>query len=125
MSLGFTFVLSAISYFIPEFLVSFYTNNPELISQTTSTLHVINFTMFFFCISFILFNGVTGTGNTKTSMLIEGTNIAIYISSAYYIAITLQSSLPVVWASEFIYFGFLGLFSFLYLKFGNWTKKEI
>lgn len=125
MSLGFTFVLSAISFFIPELLVSFYTSSPELILQATDTLHVINFTMFFFCISFILFNGVTGTGNTRTSMLIEATNIAIYITSAYFIAITLQSSLPVVWASEFIYFGFLGLFSFLYLKFGNWTKKEI
>lgn len=125
MSLGFTFVLSFISFLIPEFLVSFYTNSQDLIHQTTSTLYVINFTMFFFSISFILFNGVTGTGNTRTSMLIEAINIAIYLSAAYYIAISLKSSLPLVWCSEFIYFGFLGLFSFLYLKYGNWKKKQI
>lgn len=125
MSLGFTFILSFISFFIPEYLTSFYTNDVGLISQTVETLHVINFTMFFFCISFILFNGVTGTGNTRTSMLIEATNIVIYLSSAYFIAIILKSSLPVVWASEFIYFGFLGLFSYLYLKYGNWRKKKI
>jgi putative MATE family efflux protein len=125
MSLGFTFILSFISFFIPEYLTSFYTNDVGLVSRTVETLHVINFTMFFFCISFILFNGVTGTGNTRTSMLIEATNIVIYLSSAYFIAIILKSSLPVVWASEFIYFGFLGLFSYLYLKYGNWKKKKI
>lgn len=125
MSLGFTFVLSFISFFIPEFLASFYTNSSELVSKTVGALRVINFTMFFFSISFILFSGVTGTGNTRTSLLIEATNIVIYLASAYYIAIVLKSSLPVVWASEFIYFGFLGLFSYLYLKYGNWKKKQI
>ena len=125
MSLGFTFVLSCISFFIPEFLVSFFTDSQDLIHRSTSTLYVINFTMFFFSISFILFNGVTGTGNTRTSMMIETVNIVIYLSSAYYIAITLQSSLPLVWCSEFIYFGFLGLFSFIYLKYGHWKKKQI
>ena len=125
MSLGFTFVLSFVSFFIPEFLASFYTNSSELVSKTVGALRVINFTMFFFSISFILFSGVTGTGNTRTSLLIEATNIVIYLASAYYIAIVLKSALPVVWASEFIYFGFLGLFSYLYLKYGNWKKKQI
>ena len=125
LSLGCTFLLSLVSFFIPEFLVRFYTNDPLLISQTTATLRVINFTMFFFSIAFILFNGVTGTGNTKASLLIEAINIIIYLIAAYYIAIKLESSLPVVWASEFIYFGFLGLFSYLYLKKGNWRSLNI
>lgn len=125
MSLGCTFMLSLISFFIPEFLISIYTKDQSLIFETVKTLRVINFTMFFFCISFILFNGVTGTGNTKASLLIEAINIAIYLSSAYYIAIKLESSLPVVWASEFIYFGFLGTLSYLYLKKGNWKTLNI
>src|SRR5690606_38781111 len=48
MSLGFTFILSFISFFIPEYLTSFYTNDVGLIRRTVETLHVINFTMFFF-----------------------------------------------------------------------------
>lgn len=125
LSLACTFGLSLICFFIPELLVSFYTNDKQLIVQTINTLRVINFTMFFFSISFILFNGVTGTGNTKASLLIEFINIIIYLTSAYYIGITLQSSLPVVWASEFIYFGCLGLLSYLYLKKGNWKNLNI
>jgi putative MATE family efflux protein len=125
LSLACTFVLSLICFFIPELLVSFYTSDSHLIAQTIDTLRVINFTMFFFSISFILFNGVTGTGNTKASLLIELINIIIYLTAAYYIGITLQSSLPVVWASEFIYFGCLGLLSYLYLKKGNWKGLNI
>lgn len=125
LSLACTFVLSLICFFIPELLVSFYTSDSLLISQTVETLRVINITMFFFCVSFILFNGVTGTGNTRVSLLIEFINIVIYLASAYYIGITLQSSLPVVWASEFIYFGCLGLLSYLYLKKGNWKSLNI
>lgn len=125
MSLACTFFLSLVSFFAPGFLVSFYTSDPSLISRTISTLEVITFTMFFFSISFILFNGVTGTGNTKVSLIIEFINIVIYLSAAYYIGISLKSSLPVVWSSEFIYFGFLGLFSYLYLKKGNWKKLNI
>ncbi|WP_170227978.1 MATE family efflux transporter [Vicingus serpentipes] len=125
LSLACTFVLSLICFFIPELLVSFYTSDSLLISQTVETLRVINITMFFFCVSFILFNGVTGTGNTRASLLIEFINIVIYLASAYYIGITLQSSLPVVWASEFIYFGCLGLLSYLYLKKGNWKSLNI
>jgi putative MATE family efflux protein len=125
LSLACTFILSLICFFIPELLVSFYTSDSQLISQTVDTLRVVNFTMFFFCVSFILFNGVTGTGNTKASLLIEFINIVIYLSAAYYIGITLKSSLPVVWASEFIYFGCLGLLSYLYLKKGNWKGLNI
>lgn len=125
LSLGCTFILSLISFFIPELLIGVYTNDEGLINFGVDTLRVINFTMFFFAAGFILFNGVTGTGNTRTSLLIEFLNICVYLSCAYYIAIKLKSSLPMVWCSEFIYFIFLGTFSLLYLKYGNWQKKKI
>jgi len=72
-----------------------------------------------------LFNGVNGTGNTKTSLLIETITISIYLTATYYIALVLKSSLPVVWCSEFIYFTLLGFLSFAYLKWGNWKKVSI
>lgn len=125
LSLACTFILSLLCFLFPEFMVSFYTNDAQLIKLTIETLRVINFTMFFFSVSFIIFNGVTGTGNTKASLLIEFLNIIIYLSAAYYIAIVLESSLPIVWASEFVYFGCLGFFSYLYLKKGNWKKLNI
>jgi len=125
MSLLSTTLVLLFNLFFPAEMIGFYTNDITLIIEAIPTLNVISFTMFFFAIAFILFNGVCGTGNTKTSLLIEFITISIYLVATYYIAIELKSSLPIVWCSEFIYFTLLGVLSFLYLKWGNWKKVNI
>jgi len=111
--------------FIPEQMIGFYTNDAQLIKETLPTLNIISFTMFVFAIAFIQFNGVSGTGNTKTSLLIEFITISIYLVSTYYIALVLKASLPMVWCSEIIYFGLLGTLSYFYLRWGKWGGKSI
>ena len=81
--------------------------------------------MFLFSVAFIYFNGVTGTGNTTYSMIIEFITISIYIVGAYYIALEWESELPLVWCSEFIYFIVLGSLSYMYIRGGKWKNKEI
>jgi MATE family, multidrug efflux pump len=125
LSLACTGVILLFNVFVPEQMIGLYTSDVNLIDQALSTLNVISCTMFFFCVAFILFNGVSGTGNTRISLLIEAITITIYLVCTYYIAIVLESSLPVVWCSEFIYFSLLGLLSFIYLKKGNWGKTDI
>ena len=109
----------------PEKIISFYTVNPEIIEGCLNTFKVINVSMFFFCFAFIFFNSVTGTGNTKISLLIETVNIAIYLVTAYFVIKIYAPSIEWVWCTEFIYFSFLGLMSWFYLKKGNWKSKEI
>ncbi|MBL4668401.1 MAG: MATE family efflux transporter, partial [Flavobacteriales bacterium] len=125
LSLVSTFIVLLFNLFFPTQMIGLYTNDVLLIDAALPTLNVISATMFFFSIAFILFNGVSGTGNTKTSLLIEFITISIYLVITYYVAITLKSSLPIVWCSEFIYFGLLGLMSFAYLKWGDWKKISI
>lgn len=125
LSLCSTMVLGIVAFLFGKEIIGFYTTDIQLIENTIPTLNVINLTMFFFCIAFVLFNGVSGTGNTKTSLLIEATTISIYLTAAYYIAVILKAPLPIVWCSEFIYFGLLGFLSFWYLKKGNWRKLKI
>ena len=81
--------------------------------------------MLLFSTTYIIFSAVSGTGNTNISMMIELGTLIIYLSSTYYIGIVLKSDLHIVWCSEFIYFGVMGILSFLYLKYGNWQKREI
>ncbi len=125
LSLLSTSVMLLFNLFFAKEMIGFYTTDNNLILETIPTLNVISATMFFFSIAFILFNGVSGTGNTKASLLIEIITITIYLTATYYIAIHLKSSLPVVWCSEFIYFGLLTIMSFAYLKWGNWKNREI
>ncbi len=125
LSLLSTILVLMFNLFFPTEMIGFYTKDAQLIEESLPTLNVISFTMFFFAVAFIFFNGVSGTGNTKTSLLIEVITISIYLTITYYIAIELKSSLPIVWCSEFIYFSLLGFLSFAYLKWGNWKKVDI
>jgi len=125
LSLASTSIGLLFNLFLPTQIIGFYTNDVALIKETIETLNVISGTMFSFAIAFILFNGVSGTGNTQMALLIELITICIYLVATYYIAIVLQSSLPLVWCSEFIYFSLLGILSFFYLKWGNWGKVSI
>lgn len=125
LSLACTFIFLPLVYGIPEILISFYTTDTSLIHEATSVLYVIGGAMLFFSIAYISFSAVTGTGNTKKSLLIEVSSISIYLSSAYLMGVYLTLPLPTVWCAEFIYFGCMGAFSILYLHFGNWHQKKI
>jgi putative MATE family efflux protein len=125
LSLLCTLVAVQVNLFFPYEVISLYTNNPLIIASTYDTLQVINFSMFFFCTAYIVFSGVTGTGNTKVSLLIESINITIYISAAFIIVNYFSPTIDQVWYSEFIYFTFLGLMSLWYLKSGKWKKLVV
>ncbi|MFM7177210.1 MAG: MATE family efflux transporter, partial [Bacteroidota bacterium] len=81
--------------------------------------------MFLFSISVILLSTVSGTGSTKAAMVIEVTNILIYLAYVYICAIVLKSSIELVWLSEGFYWTLMGLFSYLYLKTGKWKVVKI
>tara|TARA_B100000809_G_scaffold46738_2_gene41163 strand:+ start:5234 stop:6565 length:1332 start_codon:yes stop_codon:yes gene_type:complete len=125
LSLACTSIALLFNIFLPTQIIGFYTSDSSLIQETVQTLNVISGTMFSFAIAFIFFNGVSGTGDTQTALLIEFITISIYLVATYYIAIILQSSLPIVWCSEFIYFTLLGSLSFAYLKWGKWGAANI
>jgi putative MATE family efflux protein len=125
ISMLLTLPFVVISYLFPTEIIQIYTNDEVIIQGCLKTLKVINVSMFFFCLAFILFNSVTGTGNTKASLLIEFVNIIIYLTSAIIIVKIFSPPIEIVWCSEFIYFGFLAAMSWYYLKYGNWRAKQI
>lgn len=125
LSLICTFVAVQANIFFPYEIIGFYTTKTSIIESTFDTLQVINFSMFFFCLAYIVFSGVTGTGNTKISLIIEAINITIYLSSAFILVNYFDPSIDQVWYSEFIYFTFLGIMSFFYLRSGHWKKLVV
>ncbi len=125
LSLICTLVAVQANIFFPYEIIGFYTTKTSIIESTFDTLQVINFSMFFFCLAYIVFSGVTGTGNTKISLIIEAINITIYLSSAFILVNYFDPSIDQVWYSEFIYFTFLGIMSFFYLRSGHWKKLVV
>lgn len=125
LTLGITSVIIPFNLLLPEQMISIYTSDLTIINQAIPVLYVITGSMLFFAVSFILFSAVSGTGNTRTSLLIELSTLIIYISAAYWLGVILKANLAVVWCSEFIYFSVMGLLAMLYFKYGNWRLKKI
>ena len=107
---------------MPSFAIRIYTNDPVLVTSTMPVVYVINAAALLLSTAFILFNGVSGTGKTNVSFIIEVAVVLIYLTYTWFIVMVLKSNIIVVWISECLYAFLLASFSFLYLKKGNWHK---
>ncbi|MEZ5083966.1 MAG: MATE family efflux transporter [Bacteroidales bacterium] len=108
-----------------EPFISIYTNDPSLMMETKAPFYVVLGVMVIFSVAMIIFNGVSGTGNTRISLLIELVTMLIYLALAYTLAVIFSLPITYVWFSEFVYFLLLGVLSIFYLKFGKWKYKVI
>jgi putative MATE family efflux protein len=108
--------------FIPYPMVSFYTDNPDLIHVTIPLLRVISGALVAFSFGMILFNGLSGTGKTLLALKIEVAAISIYLISTLLLAVVFKAPVEIVWMVEIIYFSLMGLFAYIALRQGNWKK---
>lgn len=116
--------LIAVIGFFPDAVMSIFTNDAALKATAREALYVMLSSYIFTIPAQILFHSVSGTGNTRTALVIEATALFIY---CIYIGIAIfhfRVSLPYCWLSEHVYAVFALIFSFIYLKFGNWQKKQ-
>jgi len=111
--------------FFPEEIMSLFSEKQDFIVKALPSLQVISAAIFFLSVGGAFFSGVSGTGNTRVSLLIEIVSISVYLSFAFYIILDLQVPLEIAWCSEFVYFTLMGIISFLYLKSGKWKGKQV
>lgn len=114
-----------INLVIPEKVISIYTNNLLLIEDSIPALYIVSIASVFITIGFVLFSGVSGTGMTKASFIIELVVIFMYVLITYILVNIENSKVEYVWSVEIFYGIIIGLFSYLYLKYGKWRDKRI
>ena len=119
------FPLTAVTFLFPEFIVQIYRSDADLIKASLPVIRVVSVAMLFCATGNMIFNAVSGTGNTRTAFLIEFLTMFFYIAYIYYTAIINPTSVEIVWFSEFVYFALIGTMGYLYLKKGNWQKRQI
>ena len=108
-----------------ELAIGIYTSNPIIFELTEPVLMVISGAIFVFSIGIIYYRAIAGTGKTLVAFWIEAITIFIYLIYVYYVTKINPSSLSVVWASEFVYFGFMSVIGYLYMKYGNWKTSKV
>ena len=125
LGLGVNLLFFTIINVFPEFVIGLFTSDYSIYNDAIVSVRITTYSMFFFTIGFIPFRVISGTGNTKTALLIEFISVFIYLSYSYYATHVMKWPLHLAWAGEFVYFGFFILLSWSYLYWGNWKSKEI
>jgi len=106
----------------PKIALSVFTNDLSLIAESIPIIYIISVSIVFFSVGMILLSVISGTGNTMTTLIIEVSTLAIYLTYTYAAVHIYHQPLTVVWASEIVYFICIGLFSAAYLRSGKWKR---
>jgi putative MATE family efflux protein len=125
IALMISFVFVVILALFPQLMLSIYTSDPALIQESIPSLYVILLVLMILSVGNIFFQAVSGTGNTRSALLIESTVLVLYMIWMWFVAIYLKAPLAVCWTTELVYAFFIGLFSFIYFKRGKWQDKKI
>lgn len=105
--------------------LSIYGGSPELIELSIPSLRVIVVATLIMALSTVMFNGVVGTGNTRTNLIIEISCVLTYLVYCYFVIERHRLGLAWAWGSEFVYWTALFIASFFYLRSGKWKGKDI
>lgn len=125
VSLGLMTCVIVTASIFPHAMIRIYTDNPSLIDDTVGPLYVLISSLPIYSIGSVLFNAVSGTGNTRTALVFEIITLVFYVSYMWFVIIYLRSSVAVAWTTEHVYWISLALFSFVYLRSGKWMAREI
>lgn len=110
---------------VPEAILSIYTNEAALIAESVSSIYVISGAMLISSVCLVFFNGMSGTGNTRSALAIELVTLSIYCVYIYIVGMRLRLPVSICFTVEGIYFTVLLILSAIYLKKATWQNKKI
>lgn len=125
LSFGIMAVFIFFACLFPSAILSVYTNNEALIAASVPSLYVIAAALLIGAVANIVFNGITGTGNTRSAFAIEVGTLVFYALFIYVAGVRLHLPVAVCFMTEIIYYAGLLLASLFYLRYASWQDKKI
>ena len=109
----------------PEWILRVYTDDPSLIGASTASLRVMLSSYVFTVPALVLFNVVSGAGNTRSALFLEFAALCVYSVYMVGIVIVHRADVAVCWTTEHVYAIALLVFVSIYLARANWKNKAI
>lgn len=97
-------------------MLSVYTNEAALISESVPSVYVICAAMLIASVANVVFNGISGTGNTQAALMLEAITIAIYGSYIIFIGMWVKAPIEWCFTIEILYYTLLLATSYIYFK---------
>lgn len=117
---GILFIVAICSVF-PEELLSIYTNDQHLIQMGVPIIYIVSIASVLLGIGNILFSGVSGTGRTNVSLIIEVVVLSIYLIITAIMVLVFSVPVELVWGVEVVYGTLMIIISYTYLKSKRWV----
>lgn len=125
LSTGMALVICCILNIFPYAFLAIYGQSAEWVAHAIPVVRVVSSALVLMSFSVICISAVTGTGNTRVSLLIEFITIILYSTYVWTVLEHLNLSVTIGWMSEWIYWGSMFTCSFVYLRSGKWKDKVI
>ncbi|MDR1102232.1 MAG: MATE family efflux transporter [Tannerella sp.] len=125
LSAGVMACFSLVLCIFPRAMLSIYTNDAALLADSVPSLYVIAATALINSAASVVFNGLSGTGNTRPAFVIELCVLVIYVLFVYVAGVRLRQPVHICYLCELIYFLALLAGCTLYFRFARWDKKVV
>ncbi len=109
----------------PRVLISIFGQSELFIADAIPVVRVVSVAILFMSFSVVWLNAVTGTGNSRMTLLIDGVAIILYSFFVYLILEKYKLSITYGWMGEWIYWGSIFILSVWYINKGKWKDKII
>ncbi|WP_298708559.1 MATE family efflux transporter [uncultured Chitinophaga sp.] len=109
----------------PYLWLRIYTTDITLMADAIPSMHVCTLVMLLTAVTAVVFNGVTGTGNTRVNLGIEIAAVGVYLVYCFVVIEKMRSALHWAWGAEFVYWTTMGSLAWWYLKSGRWKGKQL
>ncbi|MBI4419908.1 MAG: MATE family efflux transporter [Gemmatimonadetes bacterium] len=117
--------LVALALLAPHVPLSLFTSSAEILRGAENSLRVLGVAILVVIPGAMVLNAVAGTGDTRTTLVIEVAASVCVLLYAYVAAIPLGLSQPAVWAAEIVGWLVCLLLSYGWLKRGSWRRLAI
>lgn len=125
VSMSFSMALAIPLLLFPAFFLRQVQELPAFVEQGIPVLRVVAVAMVMMSFSTICLNAVTGTGNTRTNLLIEAITIIAYSIYVYLVLEYFFLPITIGWMSEWLYWALTFSMSYGYLRSGRWKGKVV
>ena len=125
--LAYLFVLPLAILFavFPHLILGIYTDMPDLREAAIPSLWVMCTTYLVLVPANVYFQSVSGTGNTRTALVLELSSLTIYTAYITWIILFLRLDVALCWSADIVYGVFILLFCWLYIRRGKWVGRQI
>ncbi len=125
LSIGFALLEALVLNLFPGLFLSVYGQEATFIATAIPVVRVVSSALIMMSFSTIWLNAVTGTGNSRITLLIECITITLYCLYVYLVVERWKLSLVAAWMSEWLYWLSIFSMSWAYIRSGWWKGKVV